>query len=223
MKTILGVIAVAIIAIAAGLLLTPKTSLEKRTDLPWQITVNDDETSTVFGLTLSRSTLTDAIRKLREQPEITMFVSPQGKKVVEAYFEQVTLGGVRAKMIVTVALGENKLEEIYQRGLRISRSSSDSRKVTLHPDDLMLVSQSPIGAITYLPRTDLDAGVITRLFGTPAMRIREQENDVVHWLYPDKGLDIALSADRKEVLQYIAPKRFELLSEPLLQSGTLLE
>ncbi len=221
MKTVLGVIAAAIIAIAAGLLLTPKTDLEKRTDLPWQIVANDDGTSEVFGLTLSRSTVADAIRKIGDQPEITMFVSPEGEKAVEAYFEQVTLGGVRAKMVITAALGKEQLEQIYLRGLRISRSSSDSRKVTLHPDDITLINQTPIDTITYLPRTNLDAETVTRLFGTPARRIREPENDVVHWMYPEKGLDIALSPDRREVLQYIAPSRFERLSAPV--TGTIVE
>ncbi len=222
-KTVLGVIATSIIAIAAGLLLTPKTVMEKRTDLPWQITINSDGTSEVFGLTLGRSTLADATRKIQEPPEITMFVSPDGKKAVEAYFEQVTLGNLRAKMVVTAALDEQQLEQIYERGLRISKSSGGGRKVTLHPDDITLVNQTAIGNITYLPRTNLDTEVITRLFGMPAKRIREQGNDVVHWLYPEKGLDIALSADKKEVLQYIAPAQFEQLSAPLMQSGTVLE
>ncbi len=222
-KTVLGVIAVSIIAIAAGLLLTPKTAMENRIDLPWQIVANSDGTSEVFGLTLSRSTLADAIHRIKEQPEITMFVSPKGEKVVEAYFEQVKLGNVRAKMVIAAALGEQQLEQMYERGLRISKSSGGGRKVTLHPDDITLVNQTAIGNITYLPRTNLDAEVITRLFGTPAKRIREQGNNVVHWLYPKKGLDIALSPDKKEVLQYIAPAQFEQLSTPLMQSGTVLE
>jgi len=222
-KTVLGVIAVSIIAIAAGLLLTPKTAMEKRTDLPWQIVTNSDGTSKVFGLTIGHSTLADATRKIQESPEITMFVSPEGEKAVEAYFEQVNLGNVRAKMVVTAALGEQQLEQIYERGLRISKSSGGGRKVTLHPDDIALVNQTAISNITYLPRSNLDAEVITRLFGAPAIRIREQENNVVHWLYPEKGLDIALSEDKKEVLQYIAPAQFEQLSAPLMQSGTVLE
>ncbi|HHS83582.1 MAG TPA: hypothetical protein ENK38_01460 [Gammaproteobacteria bacterium] len=223
MKTVLGIIAVSIIAIALGLLLTPKTAMEKRTDLPWQIVANGDGTSKVFGLTLGRSTLADAMHKIKEQPEITMFVSPEGEKVVEAYFEQVKLGNVRAKMVVAAALSKQQLEQIYERGLRISKSSGGGRKVTLHPDDIIVVNQTAIGSITYLPRTNLDTEVITRLFGTPAKRIRERENNVVHWLYPEKGLDIALSPDKKEVLQYIAPAQFEQLSSPLMQSGTLLE
>ncbi|HFC53315.1 MAG TPA: hypothetical protein ENJ43_02655 [Gammaproteobacteria bacterium] len=219
MKTILGIIVIAVVAIAAGLALTPRTTLEKRTDLPWQIVANDDGTSRVFGLTLSRSTLADAIRKIGEHPEITMFVSPDGKKAVEAYFEQVTLGGVRAKMVVSAALGEKQLEQIYLRGLRISRSSSGNRKVTLHPDDIMVVKGAPIGAITYLPRADLDAETITRLFGAPARRVREPEGEVEHWLYPAMGLDIALSAKSKEVLQYVAPDQFERLSVPIVEAA----
>ncbi len=218
MRTILGITAAAVIAIAAGLLLAPRTDLEKRADLPWQIVVNADGTSGVFGLTLGRSSVGDAIRKIGEYPEITMFVSPQGKKAVEAYFEQVDLGGVRGKMVVTADLEQEQLERIYLRGLRISRSSSGNRKVTLHPDDILVIEGTPIGSITYLPRADLDAETITRLFGAPDRRIREPGSDVEHWLYPEKGLDIALSLKGQEVLQYVAPKRFELLENPVTGS-----
>ncbi len=222
-KTPLGILAVAVVAIAVGLLLTPKTAMEKRTNLPWQITIHSDGSSEVFGLTLGRSTLADAIHRIKEPPEITMFVSPEGKKVVEAYFERVKLGNVRAKMVLTAALSEKQLEQMYDRGLRISKSSGGGRKVTLHPDDIAVVHRTPISNITYLPHTNLDAGTITRLFGTPAQRIREPKNNVVHWLYPDKGIDIALSEEKKEVLQYVAPARFEQLTAPLIRSGTVLE
>ena len=30
-----------------------------------------------------------------------------------------------------------------------------------------------------------------------------------HWQYPDKGLDITVNADAREVLQYVAPTQFE--------------
>ncbi len=222
-KTVLGVIAASILAIAAGLLLSPKMAMEKRTDLPWQININNDGSSEVFGLTLGQSTLADAIRKIGESPEITLFVSPEGKKAVEAYFEQVQLGSIRSKMVITAALGAQQLERMFERGLRISKSSGGGRKVILHPDDIATINQTAIGSITYLPRANLDAETVTRLFGAPNRRIREQGSNVVHWLYPEKGLDIALSPDKKEVLQYVAPAQFELLSAPLASSGIPLE
>ncbi len=222
-KTIFGIAVAGLIAIVVGILATPKTPMEERTDLPWRITAHPDGSSEVFGLTLGSSTLTDAIRKIGEQPEITLFVSPEGEKTVEAFFEEVKLGGIRAKMVITAALGKDRIEKIYERGLRISKSSSGNRKVELHPDDLTLVKHTPIAAITYLPHYDLDAETVIRLFGTPAKRIQEREKPIVHWLYPEKGLDIALSSEEKDVLQYVMPSRFEALSAPLERSGITLD
>ncbi len=222
-RTILGIAVAGLVAIVVGILATPKTPMEKRTDLPWKITVHADGSSEVFGLTLGHSTLADAIRRVGEPPEITLFVSPEGGKTVEAFFEEVKLGGIRAKMVVTASIGQQQIEEMYQRGLRISKSSSGNRKVDLHPDDLALVKQTAIAGITYLPRHDLDAETVTRLFGTPARRIQEKEKPIVHWLYPEKGLDIALSSEEKDILQYVMPARFGQLLEPLEASGTPLE
>ncbi len=222
-KTILGIAVAGLVAILVGILATPKTPMEERTDLPWKITVHADGTSEVFGLMLGHSTLTDAIRRIGEHPEITMFVSPDGNKVVEAFFEEVKLGGIRAKMVITAALEKAQIEKMYERGLRISKSSSGNRKVDLHPDDLTLVKHTAIASITYLPRYDLDAATVTRLFGAPDKRIQEKAKPIIHWLYPEKGLDIALSAEEKDILQYVMPARFEQLVKPLENSGITLK
>ena len=37
----------------------------------------------------------------------------------------------------------------------------------------------------------------------------------VHLLYPEKGLDVVVDAEGKELLQYVAPRDFALLREPL--------
>ena len=43
----------------------------------------------------------------------------------------------------------------------------------------------------------------------------ELENGTVHWLYPKLGLDIALDSNSKGVLQYVLPKDFAALVQPL--------
>jgi hypothetical protein len=37
----------------------------------------------------------------------------------------------------------------------------------------------------------------------------------VHLLYPEKGLDVVVDSDGKELLQYVAPRNFAELREPL--------
>ena len=108
-----------------------------------------------------------------------------------------------------------ELEGIFNRGARIATMGSGQRKVTLSGEDNQAALHTPIAAITYLPKANLDAVMVEKRFGQPDERIREQNTDVEHWLYPALGLDIALSDERKDVLQYTRPSRFENLVAPL--------
>ena len=119
-------------------------------------------------------------------------------------------------MVLGFDLTEAELNGIYNRGVRISTMGSGTRKVTMHPDDIAYLHKIAISSITYIPATNLDADIIQKRFGEPAERI--QENDATeHWLYPQKGLDLVLNRDAKEVLQYVQPAHFSAISEPLKQ------
>jgi hypothetical protein len=45
----------------------------------------------------------------------------------------------------------------------------------------------------------------------------------VHWLYPQHGLDITLGGAEKPLLQYVAPRDFDRLIQPLLANGEILK
>ena len=51
-------------------------------------------------------------------------------------------------------------------------------------------------------------------FGEPGERLVVSEKRV-HLLYPDKGLDVVVDGNGKELLQYVAPRDFAELREPL--------
>lgn len=212
--TFLTVLGFSLLAVVVALLI-PGQPREQAVDLPWQITPTDDGSIEVFGLTLGKTPLAVLERKLGEEAEVSLFVSPEGEYRIEGYFDQVILSGLRAKMVVVSGLDAAGRERAFSQGLRIANLGGDRRKVTLHPDDLAAVRQAPVAIITYLPKSGLDEELITRRFGEPARRVKETETEVVHWLYPDKGLDLALDANGKAVLQYIAPREFERLSAPL--------
>lgn len=187
--------------------------------LPWQIETTADGSIRVFGLLLGQSTVEDAIQRFNENAEVSMFVSTDNKRVVEVYFNNTRLADLRAKIVLSVAINEKKLEAIYNHGTRISTLGDGSRKVTLHPDDLLQVKQSPIAGITYLPKTKLDTDLLLARFGEPTQRIRETKNQTMHWLYPSLGLDIAQDKDGRTVIQYLPPKAFEKVMRPLLEQG----
>ena len=214
------VLVATLVALAIALLI-PGQPKEQAVHLPWQIEAGANGTSRVFGLTLGRSTLMEAKERFQEEAEVSLFATDEGERVVEAYFDQVTLSGIKAKVVIAVDLAPQELDGMYDRGIRIATLGSGIRKITLAPDDLGKAMRAPVASITYLPRIDLDPELVERRFGKPSERIREEEHAIEHWLYPEKGLDIALNEEKKDVLQYVAPSRFnKLVRQPLLKQET---
>ncbi|HEB57348.1 MAG TPA: hypothetical protein ENI98_13820 [Gammaproteobacteria bacterium] len=216
--SVLG-ISLLLLAIAIFFPSKQKDVVVQTQSLPWQIETTMDGSIRVFGLQLEHNTVNDAIRRFNENAEVSLFVSPENKRVIEVYFNNTRLAGLGAKIVLSVALSEGDIEPIYNRGTRISTLGDGSHKVTLSADDLQRVKQSPIAMITYLPKTKLNPDLLLARFGEPARRIREIKNGTLHWLYPAQGLDIAQDQSGRSVLQYLPPKAFEKVMQPLLKHG----
>ena len=214
------VLLISVAAVMLAVMLPGGRPPEPARHLPWQIEVLPDGSSRVFGITLGRTTLGEMEQQLQEQAEVSLFATDAGDKVVEGYFNTVTLDGLRAKMVATLGFDEKQLQQIFDRGARFSTLAQGKRKVTLSDPDLLLARHTPVVAITYLPRVDLDEQILRRRFGEPARTIAEPNGLVVHWLYPDRGQDIAVSSKGKEVFQYVAPGEFHRLVEPLERPAT---
>ncbi|MFA7619440.1 MAG: hypothetical protein WC012_10355 [Thiohalomonadaceae bacterium] len=211
---VLGVVALAIVVgvIAPALLVEP----ERPRDLPWQIEKTPEGRTQVFGITLGETSLAEAERLLGTPGEVTLFNAPGAARVVEAYFDPVNLSGLDAKMVLGVAVPTEMLEPMYDRGIRASQLGSGTQKVTLAPDDVERVRQMAVDSITYMPSVNLSPEQVEKRFGVPAERRRETGDEPVeHWLYPELGLDVAISERKKEVLQYVLPADFERLTRPL--------
>jgi len=183
--------------------------------LPWQIEKLNNGNTRVFGLELGRSSLADVEKLFREKAEVSLFVSKSGHYELEAYFDKVILGGFSAQYVLTIALTQEQLADLYKRGSRLSHLSDGRQKVSLAAQDTPLVYQAQISSLVYLTRTWLDGETLLKRFGEPWRKIRESNRDAVHWLYPEKGLDVAIDDSGRAVFQYIAPKRFDLLLAPL--------
>jgi hypothetical protein len=181
--------------------------------LPWQIDRTESGSTKVFGIILGQSTLDEVEIGLQEAATVSMF-KVEDRYSVEAYFDQVTLGGLKAKFVLAMQLPESVMAGMFERGLRMSGSPS-GKKITLHPDDVVLVKKSPVGTITYLPALSLDDAILAKRFGEPKARLRETKTGAVHWLYPDLGLDITLGGSERPVLQYVSPREFDRLEQPL--------
>lgn len=191
-------------------------------DLPWKIEHPTPGSVRVFGLTLGEASAADAIQRFQEGGETTLFKSPDGHLVSEVYFDQIDLAGLRSKVVVTIAVPQGVMKEMYERGLRIAATGS-GKKITLTPEDETRVQSMPIDSLTYMPGVRLEEEMILRRFGQPGQRIRETKSGTVHWLYPDMGVDITMGETGKPLMQYVAPRDFHKLLDPLKASGVAIE
>jgi len=190
--------------------------------LPWNISHPSPGTIRVFEVTLGQTTLGEAETAFKEPAEISLFSHNSAKMAVEAFIEEVNFNGLKAKIVMTVALPPEELQGMFARGLRMS-SAPGGKRITLAPDDLARVRQMPVATLTYMPAVRLEETVLSKRFGVPVERVRETQSGVVHWLYPKYGLDVALGGRERPVLQYAPPRDFELLRTPLLASGEVLK
>lgn len=210
------------VLIFIGAFFTPGKPVDKN-DLPWHIEHPAPDVVRVFGLTLGQSTANEAEQRFREEAKPSLFRSSNGKLVVEMFFEQVNLAGLKSRIVIGIAVPDGELQGIYERGLRMSSTGGgNDKKITLAPEDVARVRALPIDSLTYMPTMRLEEGIFSKRFGQPSQRIKEKASGAVHWLYPQNGLDITLGGEEKPVLQYVSPKDFSKLTQPLLASGEVL-
>lgn len=217
MKFALTIIALIIAALVLPFVVpmgSAPPGVDVESNLPWQIALDGQGGSRVFGLQPGVSTLAEAKQRLGSDVDVAIIALPDEVGAVEAFYTQVPLGFVLAKMILTVDVEETALLSMRDRALKAEHMESTTRKIRMHPDDLATVERLPIKAISVIPTVNLDEAALVQRFGSPGERLVLSEKRV-HLLYPDKGLDVLVDGDGKELLQYVAPRRFALLSEPL--------
>jgi hypothetical protein len=217
MKIFLAVLALIIAILFAPMLLSPTPDNrqgESVKGLPWQIEVLPNGTSRVFDLELGRSTLADAKARFGEG-EIALVAAPGEAESLEFYFDNVMLGNaILGKMVVTAELSQETIAEMRKRTVRTEYMQSTTKKSVLDDVDLPIAYAAPISGLAFVPSVNLDEVMIIQRFGKPTERAKSGET-LEHFLYPDKGLDVRLDSEGKEVLQYVAPRNFSRLSAPL--------
>ncbi len=184
-------------------------------DLPWQIAVGPDgTTSTVFGLTVGESALRDAVTKLGRRYELGLFEGREGRLSLEAYFRDAVVGGLNVRLVLAVRLPETALAALKTHVGEGKPTASGIRRYPVAEADHDLAMQGVVAAITYLPVVKFDAELVRQRFGEPAERIAAEGG--AHWLYPALGLDLLLGDNGEALLQYAPPVEFdERLRAPL--------
>lgn len=217
MKFALGLVAFVLLALFLPFVMPgigKQDGVDPNTNLPWQIEVDAQGSSRVFGIQPGKTTLEETGRLLGEGMDVAIVAAPGEDGALEAYYGQLSLGFVLARVILTVDVPQEEISAMRQRASSSKYMESTTRKIMLHPDDLEKVKRLPIRAISVIPNSNLDEATVVQRFGQPSERL-EVSDKRVHLLYPAKGLDVIVDADGKELLQYVAPNRFAVLREPL--------
>ncbi len=194
----------------------------EKSDLPWHIGHPAADTIKVFGVKLGQTSTDEAEQHFREEAKPILFKSHSGKLSVEVFFEQVNLAGLKARIVLSIKAPDSELPAMFDRGLRMN-VTGNGKEITLTPEDAAKIFMMPISSLTYMPLVRLEDAVFIKRFGQPELRIRERKSGVVHWLYPQNGLDIALGGKEKPLLQYVSPGDFDKLLQPLLVNGDLVK
>jgi hypothetical protein len=221
MKLLLAIVALIVAILVLPMVLPPPADPggKKVEGLPWQIEALSDGTSRVFGLTLGTSTVAEARGRFDKDAEPSIVAAPGEAGSLETFFDQATLGAVTGKLVVTADLSETRITEMRARSPKFDYMNSSTKKHLLAEADYNEALASRIRAIALIPSINLDEAMILQRFGQPAERVRTSEH-AEHFLYPERGLDILLDSEGKELLQYVAPRDFERLREPLKSQGT---
>lgn len=218
MKSLILFIALVVALLALPLLLQTdegKPAAVSAEGLPWQVELLPDGFTRVFGITPGRSTLSDARKRLEGAPQVALIFAPGGSGSLEAYYESIAAGFVTGKMVLTLDTAPEQREQMLQRARKAEYMESTTRRITLGEEDLAWAENAVIAGIVFIPAANLDAEIVLQRFGTPEARIPGGEYRE-HFLYPAMGLEVQLDTKGKEVLQYVAPRDFARLRDPLL-------
>ncbi len=183
------------------------------TGLPWQIEILPDGSTKVFGVILGQTTLGEAKAHLGRDMELAVMVAPGEQGSLEMYYGQYRAGLLSAKLILAADVDADTIVQMRENAAEKKVLETGARKYLLDRNDHAKAFSAVIETIACVPAVNLDHEIIIKRFGATDEII--QRNGVTHYLYPDKGLDVILNEEGKEVLQYVVPGEFKRLREPL--------
>lgn len=177
----------------------------------WQVQPQADGTLDVLGITLGTSTLLELRETLGKPAAIGLFTRGDEPVSLEAYFGEVRLGGLSAKIVAVAAAGPRILAELHGRSIKPGKAMpSGARRHDLTDADLRMVQSLPVAGLTVVPVAAMDRALVERLFGAPQTRATIDE-EREYLLYPERGTAVLVNARGREMIHYVAPRAFASL------------
>lgn len=182
---------------------------------PWQVSILADGKSSVFGVVLGETSLQEVDTILKSKPIMALF-ELNNKLTLEAYYKSVSLGGLIGSFIFTLNVSDEQLNKIKKESHKQKRAENNGMRYDLDKPASDKSKSLIVKNLIYVPTVQLNEKTIVQRFGKPTYKIKLKTKEVGwHYLYPEKGLDLIFKEEGKEVLQYVLPRNFNLLLEPL--------
>lgn len=182
---------------------------------PWQVSLLPDGRSRVFGIIFEETTLKEVDRLLNSHPVVALFEGNENLSL-EAYYKNVSLGGMIGSFIFTLDASKQQLNNLKKESAKQKRTENNGKRYELDKFASDKTKVLRVKNLIYIPTVQLDEKIIVQRFGKPTHKIKLKTKEIGwHYLYPEKGLDLIYKEEGKEVLQYVLPKNFNALLEPL--------
>ena len=183
--------------------LFPVPSRQERAPMPWEATIMEDGNTQVFGIHLGETTFEQAQLILNGYGKTALFSQPNHEPTVEAYFDNVNLGGLSAKVVLNLMASEQQMQAMLDHATTANLRSGGARRYELHSYNTSILHRLPIMAITYIPSIILSQDMVIHRFGKAEdiQQMSNQLNNVI-WHYHRLSLSITFNGQEKTVLQY---------------------
>ncbi|MHB1230304.1 MAG: hypothetical protein ACYCY3_08360 [Halothiobacillus sp.] len=179
--------------------------------LPWDITVYPDGSSAVFGAHLGKDSLLEFKRLYNQKADLAIFVDPDKKASLEAYFGPTDVGALSANVAIVAKVDQTLLDSwVASNHGKPDPTPSGAWKYPMSDEQIRTAQNFPIESITYKPSADYSEALIERRFGKPEA-IMHPKDTYQYWLYPAKGVLITVNKEGRDLFQYISPKDFTTL------------
>jgi len=167
-----------------------------------------DGSTQVFGLQLGVSRFSYVLNILGDDDvDLAIIAATNEFGSLEIYYGHYKAGVIFGKLVVQTSASDENIIKWRDNAIKSDyMASGKAKKYKLSADDLKSAMSEMITGIIFIPSTNLDEEIILARFGEPDERV--QLEGVTHFLYPDKGLDVAMFEKAKEVIQYVSPQDF---------------
>ena len=189
----------------------PRESVQEANIDHLKIEQNTNSDVSIMGITIGLSTLQAAEQILNERANNAMFIpakEDKAKKIqLEAYFEE-------HQIILGLDADSDLLEKIKNNGVNPFVFPSGVIKIGVGKKESEAVKTLLISSLTLISHNRVNLEQFELHFGKPAQIIQTTDGNI-HFLYPNLGLDLTRGPEGADALQFVEPKHFARLLDPL--------